>query len=77
MIGTIRMFKGQHYWVGNTFTRQRPDGSLAVILVWASHCATCGDHFEFTAPAAASKWEPNRRCAVHKRPGHRVKGEAA
>lgn len=76
MIGTIRMFKDQRYWVANTFTRDRADGSVAVILVWASRCATCGEQFEFTTPAAASKWHPNRRCKAHKRPGQRVKGAA-
>lgn len=73
MIGTIRMHQGQRFWVGNTSMYQRPDGSLGVMLVWASQCTDCGEQFEFTAPAASTKFEPNRRCQKHKRPGCRVK----
>lgn len=76
MIGTIRIHDGQRYWVANSFMRDRADGTKAVILVWASRCAACGEHFEFTTPAAATKWQPNRRCDKHKRPGQRVKGAA-
>lgn len=73
MIGTIRMHEGQRFWVANTSTYRRPDGTLAVLLLWASLCPECGQQFEFTAPAAASKFQPNRRCIKHKRPGCRVK----
>lgn len=72
MIGTIRMHKGQRYWVGNSFMRKRADGSLAVILVWVSQCPECGEQFEFTVPAAAERFSPNRRCKMHKRPGVEV-----
>lgn len=72
MIGTIRDYKGQQYYVAETFIRDRKDGSLAVILVWASPCADCGTEFRFTTPAAAKNWQPNRRCTKHKRPGQRV-----
>lgn len=77
MMGTIRMHKGQRYFVADTFTRQRAGGTLAVVLVWASNCADCGAKFEFSTPAASSKWEPNRRCDQHKRPGVRVGGVVA
>lgn len=78
MIGTIRTHKGQLYWVADTFTRRRKkDGTLAVIAVWASQCAQCGEELRFTAPAAATKFQPNRRCDKHKAPGRRVKGGRA
>lgn len=73
MIGTIRMHDGQRYWVANTATYVRPDGSLGIMLVWASQCPECGARFQFTAPAAASTFRPNRRCQKHKRPGCRPK----
>jgi len=76
MIGTIRMHDGQRYWVANTATYVRPDGAMGVMLVWASLCSECGQQFEFTAPAAASKFQPNRRCQKHKRPGSRPKAVA-
>lgn len=74
MIGTIRMHEGQRFWVASTSTYRRPDGSLAVMLRWASTCVQCGEQFEFTAPASAAKFQPNRRCQKHKRPGCRVGG---
>lgn len=77
MIGTIRNHDGQLFWVAETFMRERKDGSLAVVLVWVSQCATCSEEFSFTAPALASKFQPNRRCQKHKRPGQRVKGRVA
>lgn len=77
MIGTLRTHAGQLYWVADTSTRRRKDGSLAVILTWASQCADCGEELRFTTPAAATKFQPNRRCDKHKAPGRRVKGARA
>lgn len=72
MIGTERDFRGQRYQVVQTFERPRRNGTLATILVWQSGCHECGEPFTFSTPAASPKFEPNRRCAKHKRPGHRV-----
>jgi len=77
MMGTIRDHRGQRYWVADTFMRARKDGTQAVILIWASHCADCGEEFRCSTPAAAAKWQPNRRCAKHKRPGVRVRSAGA
>lgn len=74
-LGDTIQHKGQLYRVVETFERKRSDGSMAVILRWASECATCGEVFDFTTPAASSKFEPNRRCQTHKRPGQRVPAE--
>ena len=76
MIGTTRDFRGQHYTVTREFDRKRVNGTIATILEWTSPCATCGEPFTMTAPAAAQKFQPNRRCQKHKRPGQRVKGTA-
>jgi hypothetical protein len=73
MIGTTRIHKGQRYTAVASLERTRRDGSTALILRWVSACAQCGAPFEITTPAASSKFEPNRRCAKHKRPGQRVK----
>ena len=73
MIGTTRTDKGQRYVVVDITHRDRKDGSVAIILHWQSPCAQCGAPFRFTTPAAASKFQPNRRCSKHKRPGQRVK----
>jgi len=71
-MGTTQTYKGQLYWVADTFMHERKDGTLAVILVWASQCLECGDEFRFTQPALAEKFAPNRRCQKHKRPGVQV-----
>jgi hypothetical protein len=75
-IGTARDHRRQAYIATGSFQRERKDGSTATVLEWTSHCADCGASFSFTAPAASTKFEPNRRCQKHKRPGHRVKGAA-
>ncbi len=72
-IGMTRDHKGQSYTVTGSFHRQRKDGTLATILQWTSPCAQCGEPFTITTPAASAKFEPNRRCPKHKRPGQRVK----
>lgn len=69
-----RVHLGQEYRVIDTFKRNRKDGTVATILIWQSACAQCGALFAFTAPEGASKFQPNRRCQKHKRPGQRVKG---
>lgn len=75
-IGLTRDYKGQAYTVTGTFQRKRKDGTLATILQWTSPCAQCREPFTITTPAASRKFQPNRRCQKHKRPGQRVKGEA-
>lgn len=71
-----RTYRGQLYAMTGSFQRERRDGTLATILEWTSPCADCGEPFTITTPAASAKFEPNRRCQKHKRPGQRVK-EAA
>lgn len=72
MIGETRTYLGQRYEIVDAFERDRRDGSVATILHWQSHCAECGEPFGFTTPAASAKFQPNRRCQKHKRPGCRV-----
>ena len=71
---TDQTYMGQLYTVTASFKRERRDGTLATILQWTSPCAECGAPFTFTTPALSAKFEPNRRCQKHKRPGHRVRG---
>jgi len=51
----------------------RRDGSETFLAVWESLCAQCGEPFTCTTPAAATRFQPNRRCAKHNRPGQRVR----
>ena len=69
----IRDHHGQLYTVVAEASRQRRDGTMATILTWESRCAQCGETFTLTTPAQATKFQPNRRCQKHKRPGVRVK----
>ncbi len=73
MNSLIRSHHGQIYTVIGEFKRDRRDGSKATILTWVSNCATCGEPFTITTPKASAKFEPNRRCQKHKRPGQRAK----
>ena len=68
-----KTFKGQVYVEVERFDRERRDGTKAEIIRWHSECAECGQPFTFTTPAKSGKFEPNRRCQTHKRPGQRVK----
>lgn len=69
-----RTYMGQRYQVIGEFQRQCRDGTMATILTWESPCAHCGEPFTITTPVGASKFESNRRCQKHKRPGHQVMG---
>lgn len=72
-IGTTKIHMGQIYTAIASYERARRDGSQAVILEWFSLCAQCREPFTFTAAAASAKFQPNRRCQRHKRPGARAK----
>ena len=69
----LKEFRGQRYLNIGTRDYRRSDGSLTTLQVWQSHCAECGEAFEFATPSRARRFEPNRRCRKHKRPGQRVK----
>jgi hypothetical protein len=70
---TTRTHKGQIYVYDRTEPHTRIDGSSTFLTVWKSHCAECGEPFEFRTTASARRFQPNRRCQKHKRPGCRVR----
>lgn len=71
MIGAERLHKEQRYTCVASVPFTRRDGTVSAVLTWQSDCAECGAAFSFKT--GASKFDPNRRCAKHKRPGQRVK----
>jgi len=71
MMGAVRNHKGQDYTCTASVPFTRKDGTVSAVLTWQSDCAECGAAFSFKS--GATKFEPNRRCAQHKRPGQRVK----
>lgn len=70
-MGAAREHKGQRYTCTAAVPFTRRDGTVSAVLTWQSDCAECGAAFSFKM--GATKFEPNRRCAKHKRPGQRVK----
>ncbi len=70
-----RTYRGQGYDLVGQVPYVRRDGQLTSLLVWSSCCADCGAPFEFKTPASGGRFQPNRRCSAHKRPGQRVKGD--
>lgn len=64
-----RLYHGQAYVAVSREPYTRRDGSTTELVVWESLCARCGEPFTFKTPTGASKWQPNRRCHEHRRPG--------
>jgi hypothetical protein len=69
---TERIHDGQRYELVGRIPHTCKDGRQTELLTWRSACARCGAPFEFTPPAGAAKFAPNRRCQKHKRPGGRA-----
>jgi len=68
-----RLYRGQSYRAVGEVRHQRLDGSEATIVQWESACAQCGAPFVCAVPERSRKFQPNRRCQKHKRPGVRVR----
>ena len=69
---TTRFYDGQRYDLVRTEPYTRTEGSQTELSVWQSECPVCGEAFEVRTPKRARRFEPNRRCGKHKRPGVRV-----
>lgn len=70
--GAVLLRGGQRYEVVEVRTALRKDGAVAFVLVWRSHCATCGAPFELTTGLRANA-QLNRRCSAHRAAGRPVK----
>lgn len=68
-----REYMGQHYEAVGERQHTCRDGSEIKLTVWASLCAQCGELFFCTTAEHAVKFNPNRRCEKHRRPGQRVR----
>src|SRR6516164_3041009 len=69
---TTKFYDGQRYELVRTEAYTRRDGSETTLSVWQSECPVCGEAIEVRTPKRARKFEPNRRCRKHRRPGVRV-----
>jgi hypothetical protein len=79
-IGAFRMWQGQRYECVSVRPYIRRDGIEVQLGTWRSHCATCGEPFEYDLNVEA--WDragfsgPARRCKPHRQSGLRVEDEA-
>ncbi len=67
-VGEVRDHKAQKYLCTAVSPYTRRDGTQSALLVWESRCAECDEVFTFKTPNG-EKFEPNRRCQEHRRPG--------
>jgi len=77
MLKPDRTFRDQQYWSGDSKPHTRRDGTPITLREWKSHCAECGRLFSFWRPTKRAKFDPNRRCEEHRRPGCRVTSRSA
>lgn len=68
-----RLYGGKGYVLTGSVPHVCPDRGPTTPHVWRTTCTSCGKPFKFTLPVQASKFAPNRRCAVHERPAARVR----
>lgn len=68
----IRVYQGQSYAFRGEVPHRRGDGGMTKLSRWFSNCADCGEPFETLTPTHSLKFEPSRRCQLHKRPGQKV-----
>ena len=68
---------GQVYRLVGFEPHERADFVTITLLVWESHCATCGDLFRTRSPLSVRSL--GRRCEEHRAPGRAVgrRGEHA
>jgi len=71
-MGTRFAIQTQDYVLYDTETYERKDGSTTPLLIWQSHCATCGNEFFISTPLGFTTGQP-RRCEAHREPGKKVR----
>lgn len=70
---SARLHDGQWYVECGRLPYARRDGTETTLVRWLSQCAECGGEFTFSTPISSKKFQPNRRCRIHRQPGHRVR----
>jgi hypothetical protein len=70
-----RFLHNQRYVFVGIVPHTRRDGTRTTLLRWRSACPQCDAPFECSTPSEATRFNPNRRCDEHKRPGQRVRGQ--
>jgi len=75
-MGTRFAIQEQEYVLYDSEPYTRADGSSTILLVWQSHCASCGDEFFISTPLGFTTGQ-SRRCEKHREPGKKVRKVAA
>jgi len=77
-IGAKRTARGQEYRCIDTELYLTLDERYVDLFVLESECATCGRRYTFkTTRNQIKRGKLNRRCEMHRRPGHTVERERA
>lgn len=71
--GKVREYDGQRFECVRIEPYIRRDGVMSSVAVWRSKCAACRTSFDFRSPLRVARFQPNRRCVRHRRPGQRVR----
>lgn len=74
-VGEVREHRGQAYICERLEPYVNRSGVETRLAVWASGCAQCGAAFEFRTRLMLDKFEPNKRCVLHRQPGVRARGK--
>ncbi|GAC1550099.1 MAG: hypothetical protein NVS2B5_05730 [Beijerinckiaceae bacterium] len=69
----VRMYDNDIYRCVGLQPYTRRDGSQTNLVIWETECPRCGEPFTCLTPIDSSKFQPNRRCIRHRRPGQRVR----
>lgn len=67
--GFTLTYSGQRFVCVAVEPYTRRDGRRSKLAVWEARCAVCHTAFNFKTSTYLPKFEPSRRCAIHKRPG--------
>jgi hypothetical protein len=74
----VKKLDGQEYRAVGEEPHTRQDGTATTLVRWQSRCAECGQLFDVLLAKTATRFNPNRRCQKHRKPGRPVnrKGNA-
>lgn len=73
----IRTLSDQQYTQMRIAPHVTRDGRTVQLAIWRSNCADCGATFETATLEKGKRFEPARRCHLHRAPGRRVRRAGA
>lgn len=67
-----RIHDHQRYKCVGLTPYHRDDGQITTLEIWESNCVECFRKFRFKRSTTRRRFDPNRRCELHSKPGKRV-----